>query len=169
MHTFMCTMYDYTCLSLSQIEGSTKAEGQRLAAQQHACSQSLLHQSWVVMASSTLQQPHLIYIRTETIGVAVAQHIRMVSRSGHVHLASKSFPGTGVPIHTTSCNTPDGHLNLTFTFALTSTFIRIQSLHVCCAHLQSCLAMFPYLNPKRFTPEVTPGVQSCLDACSCQQ
>lgn len=45
----------------------------------------------------------LVDIGTEAIGVAVAQHIRVVSGPGHVHLACKVLPGAGVSIHGSTC------------------------------------------------------------------
>jgi hypothetical protein len=42
---------------------------------------------------------HLVDIWAEAIGIAVAQHIRVISRPGHVHLAGKSLPGACVPVH----------------------------------------------------------------------
>lgn len=39
----------------------------------------------------TISTAHLIYIWAEAVGVAIAQNIRVVTRAGHVHLASKSL------------------------------------------------------------------------------
>ena len=48
---------------------------------------------------------HLVDIWAEAIGIAVAQHIRVISRPGHVHLAGKGLPGAPVSVHCCTCAT----------------------------------------------------------------
>ena len=48
---------------------------------------------------------HLVDIWAEAVGIAVAQHIRVISRPGHVHLTGKGLPGACVPVHCCTCAT----------------------------------------------------------------